>query len=95
MQIFVDQHGKAVDFKDIVGFLRFVQNHCQGRAGSPSGLQEHPDWRDLLFLEIILQNTIGFLRDVNHCERISFQIYTEIRLFSPLRDRTVLDAQPN
>jgi len=66
MQFFVDQHCEAVDFKYVVGFFRFIQNHGEGCARSPAGLQENPNRGNLLFLEVILENNFRFFRHVNH-----------------------------
>lgn len=54
MKVLIDQHGKAVNFKYIICFFWFVQNHRQGRTRSAAGLEKNPDRCDLLILEIIL-----------------------------------------
>ena len=60
MKLLIDQHCKAVDFIHIIRFFWFVQNHRQGRTRSAAALKKDPNRGDLLILEIIFQNVIGF-----------------------------------
>lgn len=61
VKVLIDQHGKAVQLIYVIIFFWFIQNHCKGWTRSATGLEEYPDRSDLLFLEIILQNSFGFL----------------------------------
>ena len=72
MKVLIDQHGKAVQLIHVICFFWFVQNHRKGWTGSAAGLEKNPDRRELLLLEIILQNFFGLFRHVNHLNQSPF-----------------------
>ncbi len=65
-ELFIHQHREPIDVENLIRVFRFIQNHGQLRPGSPAHVEINPNWRDLLALEILLQNLVRFLRNINH-----------------------------
>jgi hypothetical protein len=60
VKILIDEHSEAVYLVYVIRFFRFVQNHRQRWTSSAAGLKKNSDRGDLLFLEILPQNVLGF-----------------------------------
>lgn len=80
VKILVDHHGKAIDFKHVIRCFRFIQNHCQGRPGSPTGLEKNPDRSDFLLLEIVFQDVLCLFRQVYHLDKSPFVLTADFAL---------------